>query len=218
MSSIPAADARLDSLAKTRERIVQAARAIVAEEGWQGAQMALIAARAEVATGSVYRYFESKATLFARVLAAVSEREIEVLETIIGSGGSAERRLHEAIHSFVRRAMNARRLAYALIAEPCEPEIDAVRLQYRGAIAQQIARVVRAGIASGEFAEVDANVAASCVAGAFMEALVGPLAPEAKPDSKAAERIATAIAELCTRMLLKSRSVSREAGGRRHAD
>jgi hypothetical protein len=33
----------------------------VAEEGWQGAQIALIAARAKVATGSVYRHFTSKA-------------------------------------------------------------------------------------------------------------------------------------------------------------
>jgi len=100
--------------------------------------------------------------------------------------------------------MRGRRLAYALIAEPCEPEIDAARLKYRAALADQIARLVRRGIASGEFIEIDANVGASCVTGAFMEALVGPLAPEAVPDSDAAKTIAQAIAGLSARMLFRS--------------
>ena len=99
--------------------------------------------------------------------------------------------------------MRGRRLAYALIAEPCEPEIDAARLKYRAALADQIAGLVRRGIASGEFVEIDPNVAASCVTGAFMEALVGPLAPEAAPDSDAARAIAQAIAGLSARMLFR---------------
>ena len=99
--------------------------------------------------------------------------------------------------------MRGRRLAYALIAEPCEPEIDAARLKYRAALADQIARLVRRGIAGGEFIEIDANVAASCVTGAFMEALVGPLAPEAAPDFDAAKAIAQAIAGLSARMLFR---------------
>jgi hypothetical protein len=101
------------------------------------------------------------------------------------------------------RAMRGRRLAYALIAEPCEPEIDAARLKYRAALADQIARLVRRGIESGEFVEIDANIAASCVTGAFMEALVGPLAPEAAPDSDAARAVAQSIAGLSARMLFR---------------
>ena len=85
--------------------------------------------------------------------------------------------------------MRGRRLAYALIAEPCEPEIDAARLKYRAALADQIARLVRRGIESGEFVQIEPNVAASCVTGAFMEALVGPLAPEADPDSDGASNL-----------------------------
>jgi hypothetical protein len=49
------------------------------------------------------------------------------------------------------------------------------------------------------FIAIDANVAASCVTGAFMEALVGPLAPEAEPDSQAAK----SIAGLTARMLFR---------------
>ena len=173
---------RLNQLMETKARILDAARDAVALSGWKDAQIALIAARAGVATGSVYRYFNSKADLYAQVLGLVSEREVAVVAAIAEAEGSASQCLVDAIYTFSIRAMRGRRLAYALIAEPCEPEIDAARLKYRAALADQIARLVRRGIASGEFIEIDANVAASCVTGAFMEALVGPLAPEAAPQ------------------------------------
>jgi AcrR family transcriptional regulator len=142
---------RLNQLVETKARILDAARDAVALSGWKDAQIALIAARAGVATGSVYRYFDSKADLYAQVLALVSEREVAVVAAIVEAEGSASQCLVDAIYTFSIRAMRGRRLAYALIAEPCEPEIDAARLKYRAALADQIARLVRRGIASGEF-------------------------------------------------------------------
>lgn len=186
-----------------KARILAAARDVVAEEGWQGAQIALIAHQADVATGSVYRHFDSKADLYAQVLAMVSEREVAVVSAIVDSEGPASQRLVDAIFMFSLRAMRGRRLAYALIAEPCEPEIDLARLRYRAQLADQIARLIREGIASGEFIAVDAAIAASCVTGAFMEALVGPLAPETQPDTAAARSVARAIAALAARMVFR---------------
>ena len=203
MPTVTAAAARLDSLVETRTRILDAARDIVAEDGWQGAQVALIAARAGVATGSVYRYFESKSVLFAHVLAAVSEHELMIMRSHIDAEGPASKRLAAAIQAFGRRALKSRRLAYALMAEPCEPAIDVTRIKYRGAIASEIMRVLKEGISNGEFIDEDPATLASCVTGAFTEAISGPLAPAAKPsDARAVDRIATTLAELCTRMVL----------------
>src|SRR4051794_21591864 len=120
MVPAPAAATRLETLAQTRQAILIAARDIVADGGWPGAQMALIAARAGVATGTVYRYFSSKSALFSDVLAAVSEHELGILRSIIAGGGNAAERLQGAVQAFVRRGLKSRRLAYALIAEPCE--------------------------------------------------------------------------------------------------
>ena len=189
--------------ADTKARILAAAREAVAASGWKDAQIALIAHQAGVATGSVYRHFESKADLYAQVLAMVSEREVAVVSAIIDSEGPAGQRLIDAIFMFSLRAMRGRRLAYALIAEPCEAQIDAARLVYRAQLADQIARLIRAGIRGGEFVDVDPAIAASCVTGAFMEALVGPLAPEAEPDTAAARAAAQAIAGLAARMVLR---------------
>jgi AcrR family transcriptional regulator len=188
-----------------QHRIVQAATDIVAEHGWQGAQMALIAAKAGVATGSIYRHFTSKADLFAQVLAAVSQREVDVVDDIGRRAGPAPARLREAVTTFMKRALKRRRLAYALIAEPCEPEIDRARLVYRAALARALERLIADGVAGGEFRAAQASTAASCVAGAMMEALVGPLAPDVRADSRTAATLVRTTADLCVTMLAGAR-------------
>ena len=109
----PAVEARLQD---NRSRILDAARSLVSEGGWSDTQVASVAAAAGIATGTVYRYFPSKAELFAEVLSRVSQREVDVLDAIAASDGSALQRLHAAVASFVKRAMRNPRLAYALIA------------------------------------------------------------------------------------------------------
>lgn len=192
-------------LADNRSRILDAARQLVAEGGWADTQVASVAAAAGLATGSVYRYFASKAELFAEVLANVSQREVDVLADIVASATCPREGLHSAVRSFVKRAMRKRRLAYALIAEPCEHEIDAARLVYRHAISQQILTLVQAGQRKGLFrAGVRAEVAATVIVGGFMEALVGPLSPltpeygsKHERDPAPVQQLADEIADLC---------------------
>lgn len=165
-------------LTDNRKRILAAARALVSEGGWPEAQVSHVAAAAGLATGSVYRYFPSKAELFVEVLSSVSQREVDVLEAIAAGPEPAAQRLHAAVAAFVKRAMRNRRLAYALIAEPCDREIDAARLVYRHAISERIRRIVRDGQAAGDFrSDIDASIAATVIVGGFMEGLIGPLSP-----------------------------------------
>ncbi|WP_353234629.1 TetR/AcrR family transcriptional regulator [Diaphorobacter ruginosibacter] len=165
-------------LLDNRTRILLSARTLVSEGGWQEAQVANVAATAGIATGTVYRYFPSKAELFAEVLSRVSQREVDVLTDIGLSGAGAHERLHSMVTTFVRRAMRNPRLAYALIAEPCDKAIDEMRLKYRAAISE----VVRAVIEDGQRCQsmrgdVRADVAATMIVGGFMEGLIGPLSP-----------------------------------------
>src|SRR3546814_8817494 len=74
-----------------RARILAAARTLVSVGGWGETQIASVAAAAGIATGTVYRYFTSKAELFAEVLSAVSQREVDVLTAIANSDGTAVR-------------------------------------------------------------------------------------------------------------------------------
>lgn len=171
----PAVEARLQD---NRSRILEAARALVSEGGWQEAQVASVAAAAGIATGTVYRYFPSKAELFAEVLSLVSQREVDVLTDIAQADGSSTLRLQAAVSTFVKRAMRNPRLAYALIAEPCDKEIDAARLVYRAAISQVIHSIVSMGQDAQEMRQdVQPDIAATVIVGGFMEGLIGPLSP-----------------------------------------
>ncbi len=165
-------------LLDNRARILAAAREQVSEGGWDEAQIASIAAAAEMATGTVYRYFASKAALFAEVLSRVSQRELEVLSSIASTDAPPPERLHAAVATFVRRAMQKPRLAYALIAEPCEKAIDEERLRWRAEISRAIMALIGEGQRLGHFrSDLQPEIAATAIVGGFMEGLIGPLSP-----------------------------------------
>lgn len=185
-------------LADNRDRILRATRALVAEGGFRNAQMAAVAARAGLSTGALYRYFPSKTELFIEVLKAAVRHEIEILRRITEAPEPATQRLHAAVESFARRALEGPYLAYAFIAEPADSKVDAARLRGRRAFGDVFKDVLREGIASGEFPQQNLDVSAACIVGAFTEALVGPVAPSTKGvDDKA--RLVQAICAFCVR-------------------
>ncbi len=57
-----------------RDEVVRAALELIAELGFHGAPMAMIAERAGVGAGTIYRYFENKDVLIAELFGAVEEK------------------------------------------------------------------------------------------------------------------------------------------------
>ncbi len=164
--------------AAARERIVRAAHGLIARGGYREAQVAAVAARAGVATGTVYRHFPSKADLFAEVFRRASQREVDATrEAADAAGASACGRLAAAVETFARRALRGRRLAWALIAEPVDPAVEVERLAFRRAYAAGFEDVLRAGVEAGELAPQNVELTAAALVGALGEALVGPLSP-----------------------------------------
>ena len=210
----PAVEARLQD---NRSRILEAARTLVSEGGWREAQVASVAAAAGFATGTVNRYFPSKAELFAEVLSQVSQREVNVLTAVANEEVAAATRLHDAVATFVKRAMRNPRLAYALIAEPCDKEIDEARLVYRAAISQVIRSIVAAGQAAGEMrSDMEPNIAASVIVGGFMEGLIGPLSPlnrQQQETSQSYQREVAALADQIATLACASVAVTPAATG-----
>ncbi len=188
--------------ADKRARILQAARALVADGGWPAAQVDRVAARADVATGTVYRHWASKAELCAEIVATVSAREVGIVAAIAAEGGAPAETLQSAVRAFATRALRGRRLAYALIAEPVDPEVETVRLDYRAQLARCFERILREGIMRGVFPRLDPAVAAACIVGAFMEALVGPLAPSRGTGPRADRHLVDQITAFCLRASL----------------
>lgn len=201
----PAVEARLQG---NRIRILKVARNLVSEGGWKEAQVANVALAAGIATGTVYRYFPSKAELFAEVLSRVSQREVDVLTEVGTADGTALDRLHAAVVTFVKRAMRNPRLAYALIAEPCDKEIDEARLIYRAEISKVIRSIVDDGQRLNEMRQdVQPDIAASVIVGGFMEGLIGPLSPLSRlqhMDTENYQREVAMLADQIARLVCSS--------------
>jgi AcrR family transcriptional regulator len=171
--------------AETRERIVAAALDQLAEGGYASASVQGVAARAGVATGSVYRHFDSKAALFAEVFRRGSAREVAVFLEATRRDAPAAERIAAAAETFSRRALAEPKRAYALIAEPVDPAVEAERLAFRHDYRDALKGVLEDGIASGEFAPHDTETTAAALVGAIGEALVGPLSPAARGGNEA---------------------------------
>jgi AcrR family transcriptional regulator len=177
--------------AATRQRILSAAIDQLAEGGYASAGVQAVASRADVATGTVYRHFPSKSDLFAEVFRRASARELAVMaDTAAHDELPARERIAIGAETFARRALAEPTRAYALLAEPVDPLVEAERLEFRRAYRDVVAALIADGIAAGELPDQDPEVAAAALVGALGEALVGPLSPtgeEADADALVSE-------------------------------
>jgi AcrR family transcriptional regulator len=163
--------------AQVRSRIIDAALELISEGGYVNAQVAAVAERAGVAVGTVYRYFPSKSDLFAEVFRRASQREVDAMRAGATEGDSAADRIRVGTETFARRALAGRRLAWALLAEPVDPAVEAERLHFRHSYRDVIAEIVAEGVASGELPEQDPEATAAALVGAIGESMLGPLSP-----------------------------------------
>lgn len=185
------ATARADRRAAVREAIVAATLSLVGDGGWSAAAMIDVARRAGVATGSLYRHFPSKGELLAEVFADAAGRELTLVHAITrGADGTPLRRLERAVEAFARRALAAPALAYALMAEPAGPAVEAARLANKRAHHDEFARLLDEAVAAGEIGPLDSGIAAAAIVGALQEALLGPLSEHRAGDALVAQLVA----------------------------
>jgi AcrR family transcriptional regulator len=188
-------------LAARRAAILAAAADAAGEGGMAAVQIAPVAERAGVAAGTVYRYFPSKAELVAALVAALCEREIAAIDRAAKAAPGPLSALAAAMTTFAARALAGPRLAFALIAEPVEPDLDLVRGAYRRALAAQFERLVRTAIDGGHLPEQDVVLAAATLVGALGAGVVGAFAPVAPADPAAARTRVQALALFALRGL-----------------
>ncbi|MCK9250893.1 MAG: TetR/AcrR family transcriptional regulator [Solirubrobacteraceae bacterium] len=163
----------------TRDRLLTAAHDLVAEGGYAAATVTAVAERTGLAAGALYRHFPSKAHLFAELFRTVCDGELRAM--VAAAEATADRsagdRTVAVITTFARRALRSRRLAWALLAEPVDPLVEAERLAFRRAYRDLYVDLLRQGVHAGELPEQDVELTAAAVVGAVGEALVGPLSP-----------------------------------------
>jgi AcrR family transcriptional regulator len=186
-------------LAARHDAIIAAAGALAAERGMAAVQIVPVAQRAGIAAGTVYRYFPSKTEMVAALVTAVSERELAAMRRSADAAPGPLSALAAAIATFAARALAQRRLAWAVLAEPADPEIGDARMSYRRALAAEFAARLSAAVAAGHLPEQHAELTAAALVGALVEGLVGPLAPDLPDDSVKAREAAQTLTLLALR-------------------
>ena len=172
----------------TRERLLTAARELIDEGGYGATSVLAIADRAGVASGTLYRHFASKEELFVELFRDVCVREDRAIAAVVDQmheTASATELVEAVVATFAQRALRNRRLAWALLAEPVDPRVDAERLAYRARSTERIAAILQRGIDGNEIPAQHVNLTAAALVGACGEALVGPLSPlgDSRPDA-----------------------------------
>lgn len=161
--------------AQRKQQLLSSAIELLSEGGFAKLTMDAVAKRANVATGTVYKYFDSKAILCAEVFKIITETEVAIIKNIAEGESRPDQRLKEAIVTFSHRALNSRHQAYALIFEPIDPLVEKERLKYRHAYSKLFEELLEEGVASGIFAKQTPAISAAAIVGIISEALTGPL-------------------------------------------
>jgi AcrR family transcriptional regulator len=103
------------SQAARRQRVIRAALELAADGGYEAVQMRDVAAQANVALGTIYRYFSSKDALLA---AAMVEWMTELEETVLArppGGNTTSARVMDVLNRALRAMDRQPRLASAVV-------------------------------------------------------------------------------------------------------
>ena len=188
-------------LAEREQAILDAAGAIAGEGGMAAVQITRVAARAGIAAGTVYRYFPSKTELISELVSALSSRELGAMQTAADAAPGPLSALAACIATFAARALATRRLAWAVIAEPVDASVDAMRRDFRRAVVAELERRIKTAIAHRLLPDQDAAIASPAIVGALIEGLVGPLAPARDGDGVAKRETVQTVTLLALRAL-----------------
>jgi AcrR family transcriptional regulator len=118
-------------LAARRSAILSAARDAAAEGGMSAVQIAPVAVRANVAAGTVYRYFPSTTDLVAELVAVVAARELDAMRAAAAAAPGPLSALAAAVSTVAVHVLSQRKLAWGILAEPVDVDVTASRVASR---------------------------------------------------------------------------------------
>lgn len=191
-----------ERMQQNRQSILQSARELMIQGGLKDAQIQSIAERAGVSSGLVYRYFSNKNQILIEVLSDAITHEVQILNSIAAKKElTASQKLNKAVSTFVKRALNSPHLAYALMFEPVDAEIEHARFQSKQMIKQAINEILAEGKVNGEFVFEDLNTVALCIVGAMTFVVIEPLNPSrhVRFDDAYKNYFVEQVADLCLR-------------------
>jgi AcrR family transcriptional regulator len=157
-SAEPRLNRRQAAKVRTRQKVLDAARDLFAERGYEPATIRDIAKGAGMSTGAVFANFQDKAELFEAVLTEDMAGLAETMKNGAGDGSTRDR-LVNALSAGYHGSIDQLPLFQAIVARSWFQPVAAETRQRAAtrALTDVIAGVLRDGVASGELKQ-DADV------------------------------------------------------------
>jgi len=151
----------------TGERIRRAAAALFREKGFNGTSMADLAAAVGITKSSLYHHFSSKQALLLEILELTVDRVTPALRAVAESERPATERLRRAVVMHVVEGLRDRDNLACFVEEGryLEPAYMEAYVAKRDRYEHYVRRIIRDGIASGEFRPVDPRLTAMAILG-----------------------------------------------------
>jgi len=170
-SEAPRLNRRQAAKGRTRQKVLDAARTLFAERGYEPATIRDIAKGAGMSTGAVFANFQDKAELFEAVLSDDLTKLAEALKAAAASEGSVQTRLLAALSAGYHGSLEQLPLVQAVIARSWFQPV-AAEMRTRAAIKPLISVVtdtLQAGIREGELRQdTDVHLLSDLVYEAFL--------------------------------------------------
>ena len=155
----PRLNRRQAAKVRTRQKVLDAARQLFAERGYEPATIRDIAKGAGMSTGAVFANFQDKAELFEAVLTTDLVKLAETMKAAAAAEGSVRTRLLSALGAGYHGSLEQLPLVQAVIARSWFQPV-AAEMRTRAAIKPLLAVVtdaLQAGVREGELGQ-DADV------------------------------------------------------------
>lgn len=167
----PRLNRRQAAKVRTRQKVLDAARQLFAERGYEPATIRDIAKGAGMSTGAVFANFQDKAELFEAVLATDMVKLAETMKTAAAADGSTRARLLSALEAGYHGSLEQLPLVQAVIARSWFQPV-AAEMRARDAIKPLLAVVtdtLQAGVGEGELRQdADVRLLAELIYDAFL--------------------------------------------------
>ena len=167
----PRLNRRQAAKVRTRQKVLDAARQLFAERGYEPATIRDIARGAGMSTGAVFANFQDKAELFEAVLTADLVKLAETMKAAAGAGDSTRARLLSALDAGYHSSLEQLPLVQAVIARSWFQPV-AAEMRTRAAIKPILSIVtdaVQAGVREGDLRQdADVRLLAELIYDAFL--------------------------------------------------
>ncbi len=159
---------------ETKDRILEAAEAVFADNGYHDAIVDEIGRRTSLSKGGLYFHFPSKEGLFFAVLDRLADRLVSKAEQAASAEGPALERAENALRAVLASLSRKRRLARLVVVQGYSMgnQFERKRALIFDRFASVIEVRLREAVANGETAEIDPALTARIWLGAINELVI----------------------------------------------